>query len=112
MAPYSLSYRINQLSLKSKCPFLIEHAFLFKYQVRDKKRDRARDEDLEEDTRPKQNSTDLPFMTVEEASMLFVCGGQHNSTLPPGLFSFTSLEGEENSGVGWGQWNFALCLFQ
>ena len=41
--------------------------------MRDKKRDRARDEDLEEDTRPKQNSTDLPFMTVEEVSVLFLC---------------------------------------
>ena len=57
---------------------LVIHAFLFKYQVRDKKRDRARDEDLEEDTRPKQNSTDLPFMTVEEASVLFLCCRRHN----------------------------------
>lgn len=36
------------------------------HQVRDKKKDRARDEEVEEDTRPKQNSTDLPFMSVEE----------------------------------------------
>ena len=34
--------------------------------MRDKKRDRARDEEVEEDARPKQSSTDLPFMSVEE----------------------------------------------
>ena len=41
--------------------------------MRDKKKDRARDEDVEEDIRPKQSSTDLPFMTIEEASVLFLC---------------------------------------
>ncbi|XP_066028576.1 E3 UFM1-protein ligase 1 homolog [Pocillopora verrucosa] len=37
-------------------------------KVRDKKKDRARDEDVEEDIRPKQSSSDIPFMTAEEIS--------------------------------------------
>lgn len=36
--------------------------------MRDKKKDRARDDDMEEDIRPKQSSFDIPFMTVEEIS--------------------------------------------
>lgn len=42
--------------------------------MRDKKKDRARDEDMEEDIRPKQSSSDIPFMTAEEVRVfLFFC---------------------------------------
>ena len=41
----------------------------FNSQVRDKKKDRARDDDMEEDIRPKQSSFDIPFMTVEEVRL-------------------------------------------
>ena len=42
--------------------------------MRDKKKDRARDEDVEEDIRPKQSSSDIPFMTAEEVRVfLFFC---------------------------------------
>lgn len=60
--------------------------------MRDKKRDRARDEDLEEDIRPKQNSTDLPFMTVEEASFAVSLLSSTQLTLEGGPFSFMGLE--------------------
>lgn len=60
--------------------------------MRDKKRDRARDEDLEEDIRPKQNSTDLPFMTVEEASFAVSLLSSTQLTLEAGPFSFMGLE--------------------
>ena len=43
-------------------------------EVRDKKKDRARDEDVEEGIRPKQSSSDIPFMTAEEVRVfLFFC---------------------------------------